>query len=141
MRKGRPGTPWLTVLGIVLLAGGLLPGPSYAASEETNPLAYTLFKSLISSTDGKRCSHVPSCARYAKEAVVKHGPVKGFVLGCDRLIRCGGDDTKRLPQVMEGGKRYAWDPVSANDFWWKTDEEGAKEDSRPVLPRHFDGWE
>lgn len=140
MRNGRPGKSWLTVIGIVLLAGGFLPGPSDAEPEE-NPLAYTFFKSLISSTDGKRCSHVPSCARYAKEAVAKHGPVKGFVLGCDRLIRCGGDDTKRLPQVVVGGKRYTWDPVSANDFWWKTEKEDPKAGSRPVLPRHFDGWE
>jgi putative component of membrane protein insertase Oxa1/YidC/SpoIIIJ protein YidD len=125
---------------LFIFARMLLPGLALADAEE-HPLPYTLFKSLISSTDGKRCSHVPSCALYARDAVAEHGSIKGFVLSCDRLIRCGGDDTERLPQVVEGGKRYAWDPVSANDFWWKKDEALVIKSPPPVLPLHFKGWD
>ncbi|WP_092214708.1 membrane protein insertion efficiency factor YidD [Desulfoluna spongiiphila] len=128
------------VFCLMLVSGLFLPGPCLAEAEES-PLVYSLFKSLISSTDGNRCSHVPSCARYAREAVETHGPLKGALLSCDRLIRCGGDDTKRLPQVVVGGHRHAWDPVSANDFWWK---EGKGQEARkkgPELPMHFEGWD
>lgn len=130
MLRGR----YLIALAAICL---LAPGVAVADSGES-PLIYSLFKSVISSADGNRCSHVPSCARYAREAVEKHGPLKGAMLSCDRLIRCGGNDTKRLPQVVVGGHRHAWDPVSANDFWWK---DGGEEKKEPVLPMHFEGWD
>lgn len=105
---------------LILLAGLILQGHLLAAEQgvlpESDPLLFSFFKSVISTTDSKRCSHVPSCARYAKDAVEKHGLLNGYVLSCDRLMRCGGNDREQLPQVVVGGKRYAWDPVSANDF-------------------------
>jgi len=140
MRKSSKGISCLLGSCFLLAVGLLLPGSVFAESEGS-PFAFTLFKSLISSTDGNRCSHVPSCACYAKEAVEKHGPIKGMLLSCDRLIRCGGDDTKRLPQVVVGGHRYAWDPVSDNDFWWEKEKEAETERNRFALPLHFKGWD
>ncbi|WP_300672379.1 membrane protein insertion efficiency factor YidD [Desulfoluna sp.] len=138
--KPRAGRVGHLLMGLFLFSGLLLPG-GVGAETSDNPLLFSLFKSLISTTDSKRCSHVPSCARYAKDAVTKHGPVKGLVLSCDRLIRCGGNDTERLPQVVVGGERYAWDPVSSNDFWWGSNETLKKKGTPPVLPLHFKGWD
>lgn len=136
MRKGWGAMEPMALVLILLL----LPGLSWAfgsasPAPDPAPPLFSFFKSIISSTDGDRCSHLPSCSRYAREAVSAHGVIKGALLSCDRLIRCGGDDTKRLPQVMVEGKRYVWDPVSANDFWWK------KEANASSLPAHFKGWE
>lgn len=141
---GRAGRCLVTAC-LILLAGLIMPGRPLAAEHgalpKTDPLLFSFFKSVISTTDGKRCSHVPSCARYAKEAVEKHGLFKGYLLSCDRLLRCGGNDREQLPQVVVGGKRYAWDPVSANDFWWGREEGAEPTQTQPSLPLHFDGWE
>lgn len=126
MRSRVRGRRRWALWGLCLAAGLLLSG-SAGAQEGDDPLLFTFFKSVISTADGERCSHVPSCSRYAKEAVERHGAVKGFVLTCDRLIRCGGDDRELLPQVVVEGKRVAWDPVSANDFWWGASDGPAKD--------------
>jgi len=37
---------------------------------------------------GGTCRFYPSCSQYTKEAVEKHGAVKGLVLGAKRVGRC-----------------------------------------------------
>lgn len=34
------------------------------------------------------CRFYPSCSQYTKEAIEKHGAVKGFGLGFKRIIKC-----------------------------------------------------
>jgi putative membrane protein insertion efficiency factor len=34
------------------------------------------------------CRHVPSCSRYALDALRMHGPLKGLLLASDRILRC-----------------------------------------------------
>lgn len=34
------------------------------------------------------CRYYPSCSDYAAEAVEKHGPFKGSLLGIRRILRC-----------------------------------------------------
>lgn len=43
------------------------------------------------------CRFTPTCSQYGKEAIEKHGPIKGIILGAWRVIRCnpwnkGGHD-------------------------------------------------
>lgn len=135
----------LMAVCLFVLAGLILPALPWAAEmgvpPKEEPLLFSFFKSFVSTTDSKRCSHVPSCARYAKDAVEAHGPIKGYILSCDRLIRCGGDDTQLLPQVVVDGKRYAWDPVSANDFWWGNRESPGASQSHPAPSLVFEAWD
>ncbi|MEZ5046593.1 MAG: membrane protein insertion efficiency factor YidD [Chitinophagaceae bacterium] len=35
-----------------------------------------------------KCRYTPSCSEYAKEALLKHGILKGFWLGIKRISRC-----------------------------------------------------
>lgn len=35
-----------------------------------------------------QCRYIPSCSEYAVEAIEKHGPVKGMILGARRILRC-----------------------------------------------------
>lgn len=37
---------------------------------------------------GKGCRFTPTCSEYAKEAVEKHGVLKGSALGVKRVLRC-----------------------------------------------------
>lgn len=46
---------------------------------------YQLFLSPVL---GSNCRYYPSCSHYAKEAIEKHGALKGSWLGLKRISRC-----------------------------------------------------
>lgn len=35
-----------------------------------------------------RCRFLPTCSQYSKEAIMKHGVIKGFLLSLKRILRC-----------------------------------------------------
>ncbi len=76
------------------------------------------YQDHISGVDGNRCPMSPSCSEYAARAIKKHGLAVGWVMACDRLLRCGRDETHLSPVRRINGDLYIWDPVKANDFWW-----------------------
>ncbi len=63
------------------------------------------------------CMMVPTCSRYAIDAVQKHGPFIGVVLTADRLLH-EADEQRLYGQMDQHGHGYTPDPVSNNDFWW-----------------------
>ena len=85
---------------------------------EVTPIG--LYRSLISKADGDRCPMYPSCSHYASEAFTQKGLLMGWILTCDRLLRCGRDETRLAPKVRIRGKVRTLDPLSANTFWWDT---------------------
>ncbi|MDY0219530.1 MAG: membrane protein insertion efficiency factor YidD [Desulfobacterium sp.] len=76
------------------------------------------YERFISPVDGERCPMHPTCSAYARKAVQRHGLFMGWIMGCDRLVRCGRDETKISPGIIKDKNRATLDPVSANDFWW-----------------------
>ena len=82
----------------------------------SSPMA--LYQATISKADGQRCPMYPSCSHYAAQAVKRHGIILGWLLTGDRLLRCGRDETRRVPKVMINGSQRAYDPLAANTFWW-----------------------
>ncbi|MDA7501719.1 membrane protein insertion efficiency factor YidD [Chitinophagales bacterium] len=48
------------------------------------------YKSFISSQDGQSCGFHPSCSVYSLQAVQDYGPLKGLLMGFDRICRCHG---------------------------------------------------
>ena len=50
-------------------------------------LALVPFESMTSATP-RLCRYEPSCSRYAEEAVVEHGVVRGLWLAARRVGRC-----------------------------------------------------
>jgi putative component of membrane protein insertase Oxa1/YidC/SpoIIIJ protein YidD len=85
--------------------------------ENSNPII-KFYGKYISPADGERCAMAPSCSGYAAGAFRKHGPLLGWIMTCDRLVRCGRDETRLSPSIIKGNTRLTLDPVSANDFWW-----------------------
>ena len=61
----------------------------------------------------------PSCSAYSKEAFQTHGFFLGWIMTCDRLMRCGRDETHLAPGVWTPEGRLTSDPLSANDAWMK----------------------
>lgn len=76
------------------------------------------YQNYLSGADGSRCPMMPSCSEYAAQAVERHGPVMGWIMACDRILRCGRSETKLAPRIRVQGRSYVLDPVSRNDFWW-----------------------
>ncbi len=78
-----------------------------------------LFQDFLSAADGDRCPMTPSCSTYALEATRKHGILIGWIMACDRLLRCGRDElNNRPPKWTRNGIRCP-DSVEDNDFWWQ----------------------
>jgi putative component of membrane protein insertase Oxa1/YidC/SpoIIIJ protein YidD len=89
--------------------------------EGKNPLlsSVSFFRKYISSVDSNRCSMSPTCSAYSAETIKKHGAVIGWIMTCDRLMRCGGDEFKNATKVFRNDEISCYDPVDNNDFWWK----------------------
>ena len=78
----------------------------------------SIFKNHISAVDGDRCPSLPTCSSYSVQAFKKHGFFIGWMMTFDRLLRCGRDELRLSPGVMENGEIKCYDPLENNDFWW-----------------------
>ena len=89
--------------------------PLYA---EDKNFILNFYQNHISVVDGNRCPMYPSCSSYASRAFRKHGPVLGWIMSCDRLVRCGRDEADVSRKVIVNNHQLIHDSVEANDFWW-----------------------
>ena len=48
----------------------------------------TLYQKLVSPWLPPACRFTPTCSQYAKEALVRHGALRGLYLAFRRLARC-----------------------------------------------------
>ncbi|MEW5900304.1 MAG: membrane protein insertion efficiency factor YidD [Acidobacteriota bacterium] len=51
-------------------------------------LAIRLYQVVLSPVIGRQCRFYPSCSAYTREAIGKHGLLKGLYLGGKRLLKC-----------------------------------------------------
>ncbi|MEN0066233.1 MAG: membrane protein insertion efficiency factor YidD [Myxococcota bacterium] len=68
-----------------LIASLALAGPALDPFEATFEVAYRGWR-IISLADGPRCSYHPTCSAFARQALVRDGPL-GIPLVFDRLLR------------------------------------------------------
>jgi uncharacterized protein len=92
-------------------------GPNQESSLLLFPI--TFYQKIISPAVGNRCQMSPSCSSYSKEAFQTHGFFVGWIMTCDRLMRCGRDETHLAPGVWTPEGRLTSDPLSGNDSWMK----------------------
>lgn len=92
-----------------------------ASSSWSFPIKF--FQKSMSRADGDRCPMYPSCSQYASKAFKRHGAIKGWILSCDRLLRCGHDEIRRSPKIRVKRKTRIFDPIEANTRWWSEDRE------------------
>lgn len=72
----------------------------------------------LSGVRGSQCPMFPSCSEYMRQAIEKHGAAKGWVMGTERLMRCGHEDLRQVKTVRIKGVNKIYDPLDHNDFWW-----------------------
>lgn len=69
-----------------------------------------LHQHIITHADGPRSHFRPCSSQYMKLAIRKHGFFKGFVMGCDRLLR-ENDDPWIYRTIEIDGVTHKHDPV------------------------------
>lgn len=65
---------------------------------------------VISRSDGPRSHFRPSSSEYAKQAIIKYGALRGFAMGCDRLMRENSEPWV-YPTIMWEDQQMKYDPV------------------------------
>ena len=59
-----------------------------------------VYQKAISPYTPPSCRFTPTCSEYARQALIKHGPVKGLWLAVRRILRChpwGGSGYDPVP--------------------------------------------
>jgi len=70
-------------------------------------------QNIISPVDGPRSHFRPTSSRYMLLAIRRYGFIKGYIMGCDRLLRENKDDWVYRTIEIDG-KRYKYDPTTRN---------------------------
>lgn len=65
---------------------------------------------IISPVDGPRSHFRPTSSRYMLLAMKRHGFIKGYIMGCDRLLRENNDPWVYRKREINGVV-YKWDPT------------------------------
>lgn len=63
-------------------------------------LPIRFYQICISPLLGPSCRFTPTCSEYARQAILKHGPIKGLGLAIWRILRCnpwGGSGYDPVP--------------------------------------------
>lgn len=72
-------------------------------------------QNIISPIDGPRSAYRPSSSQYMKQAMSRYGFFRGFVMGCDRLLR-ENDEEWVYRTIEENGKTYKYDPAFEDKY-------------------------
>ncbi|MEM1282900.1 MAG: membrane protein insertion efficiency factor YidD [Chlamydiota bacterium] len=73
--------------------------------------AITFHQKIISPADGPRSHYYPSSSQYTKEAMREYGFFKGYIMGCDRLMRENPEEWIYREYTLSSGATLKYDPV------------------------------
>jgi putative component of membrane protein insertase Oxa1/YidC/SpoIIIJ protein YidD len=72
-------------------------------------------QTVISPVDGPRSHYRPSSSQYMHLAMHRYGFVKGFIMGCDRLLR-ENDEEWVYRKIEVNGKLMKYDPANIDKY-------------------------
>lgn len=93
--------------------------PNSAPGLSGNPLFLIslVYSNFLTRMDGPRCQHLPTCSRFASQAVGRYGAL-GIPMGLDRMIQPPSSSVVRLlPELEFGGVFRHYDPLENYEFW------------------------
>lgn len=76
----------------------------------------TFKQKVISPIDGPRSSFRPTSSRYMQLAMYRYGFFKGFIMGCDRLLRENSDKWCYRTIVIDNVE-YKYDPAIPDKYY------------------------
>lgn len=96
--------------------GGEVKSDTENRSSSVALMGIDFFRKHLSGADGHRCPMTPSCSTYARDAFKRHGSFMGWIMTCDRLLRCGGSELQQSNPVWVNGARRWYDPIENNEL-------------------------
>jgi putative component of membrane protein insertase Oxa1/YidC/SpoIIIJ protein YidD len=81
--------------------------------------AVKFYQVAISPADGSSCLLYPTCSGYSVLSLRKHGPILGFIMTSERVMR--NHTGEYYPSIWKFGRWRNYDPVEANDFWFPSE--------------------
>lgn len=72
-------------------------------------------QTVISPVDGPRSHYRPSSSQYMKQAMANYGFIKGYLMGCDRLLRENSEEWV-YRKIEENGQIFKYDPATENKY-------------------------
>jgi len=86
------------------------PAPQKSIATRIADAVIRFHQEVISPVDGPRSSFRPTSSRYMQLAMQRYGFIKGFLMGCDRLLR-ENDEEWVYPIIQVDGKPFKYDPA------------------------------
>ncbi len=80
-------------------------------------LVIDFHQNVISPVDGPRSHFRPSSSQYMRQAMNNYGFFKGYIMGCDRLLRENSEEWV-YRTVKENGNTYKYDPATLDKSTW-----------------------
>ena len=103
--------PWGKDLEMVPKHSTLPPLPeTYGVMTKLSESLILFHQNILSPVDGPRSHFRPTSSRYMLLAMKRHGFIKGYIMGCDRLLRENQDPWVYRTIIIEG-ESYKWDPT------------------------------
>lgn len=106
--------PWGKDADLVNPIAHVSPPPNSCNTPFMGPFAELMIgfhQNIISPADGPRSHFIPSSSQYTLDAMRKYGFLKGFVMGCDRLMRENDDPWVYETCLDANGFTMKYDPV------------------------------
>lgn len=91
------------------------PKPTHSLPVEIAHQVIWFHQNVISPVDGPRSHFRPSSSQYMKTAIEDYGFLKGFIMGCDRLLR-ENNDSWVYRTIDDNGQIFKYDPASPDKY-------------------------
>ncbi|MDP1609223.1 MAG: membrane protein insertion efficiency factor YidD [Chlamydiales bacterium] len=92
-----------------------IPSSSSSIATRVADKIIRFHQEVISPVDGPRSSFRPTSSRYMQLAMQRYGFIKGFIMGCDRLLR-ENDEIWVYPIIEVDGERFKFDPALSDKY-------------------------
>jgi len=90
--------------------------PKYSIATRIAEKVIQFHQQVISPVDGPRSHYRPSSSQYMKLAMYRYGFFKGFIMGCDRLLRENNEEWV-YRKIECDGKIYKYDPAVEDKYY------------------------
>lgn len=87
--------------------------PHYSTATKIADTIIRFHQEVLSPVDGPRSHFRPSSSRYMQLAMYRYGFLKGFIMGCDRLLR-ENDEEWVYRKIEIDGQLFKYDPALIN---------------------------
>jgi putative component of membrane protein insertase Oxa1/YidC/SpoIIIJ protein YidD len=89
--------------------------PRHSLAVRLAEVAIDFHQKVISPVDGPRSHFRPSSSQYMRQAMHNYGFLKGFVMGCDRLLRENSDEWV-YRKIEVDGEIFKYDPPTIDKY-------------------------